>query len=540
LTVQAAIEATGERDPDTIYVDFYASADTQITASDYCLGQVNLSLSMNAWVLVTLRCTFPTEIPPGTYYVGWIIDPGNINDETNELNNTAFNASSMLTVVGVSKPAIYVDLSARGARDGSSWDHAFDSLPDALAQAASGCEIRVADGVYTPDRGIGVARGDRHATFEMKSGVTLAGGYAGAGEPNPDARDTKIYLTILSGDLNGDDDAVADPCELWADVSRTDNSLHVVTAVNADRTTVLDGFYITGGCADGTGHDSRGAGMYIDGGGPHLLRCELSGNWAVADGGALFATDSSPELIDCTLCENAVGFTSQSDPGTGGAVFVDGGSPNLINCSVHGNFACGRGGAVVLGPGGSLSAINCCFHANRAVAPAGAIYALDSQAVLINCTFAGNCQDGVGGAIVCESSDDRDPSQLSIANCILWNHSQEIAGPGGSLIAVMYSDIQGGWLGIGNLDIDPLFVDPDGPDGRAGTRDDDLRLSQGSPCIDAGDAAALPKDATDLDGDGDTEEPLPRDCQGNDRVAGGEVDLGAYETGASNDATGSH
>jgi len=39
---------------------------------------------------------------------------------------------------------------------------------------------------------------------------------------------------------------------------------------------------------------------------------------------------------------------------------------------------------------------------------------------------------------------------------------------------------EGGWQGLGNIDVDPLFVDPNGPDGIAGTQDDNLRLSTDS------------------------------------------------------------
>ena len=61
LTIHMAVEVTGERDPDAIYVDFYASADTQITESDFYLGQVSLALSMNSWTMVTLYCTLPED-----------------------------------------------------------------------------------------------------------------------------------------------------------------------------------------------------------------------------------------------------------------------------------------------------------------------------------------------------------------------------------------------------------------------------------------------------------------------------------------------
>ena len=71
--------------------------------------------------------------------------------------------------------------------------------------------------------------------------------------------------------------------------------------------------------------------------------------------------------------------------------------------------------------------------------------------------------------------------------------------------------------GIGSIDSDPLFVDPLGPDGVAGTLDDDLRLEAGSPCIDAGSNSAVPLDFGDVDGDGDTSEVVPLDLAGTPR-----------------------
>jgi hypothetical protein len=68
-----------------------------------------------------------------------------------------------------------------------------------------------------------------------------------------------------------------------------------------------------------------------------------------------------------------------------------------------------------------------------------------------------------------------------------------------------------------NIAADPLFL----PDGR---------LSQGSPCVNSGDTAALPFDDADLDHDGDMAESLPLDLAGNVRVQGGTVDMGAFES----------
>jgi len=111
---------------------------------------------------------------------------------------------------------------------------------------------------------------------------------------------------------------------------------------------------------------------------------------------------------------------------------------------------------------------------------------------------------------------------------------------------VNYSDIQGCWTGGGgnNICADPLFVDADGPDDVVGTEDDDLRLTAGSPVIDAGDTTALPLDEFDCDGDGNTVERLACDLDGNPRIlddpatadtgipGSSVVDMGAYEFSA--------
>jgi hypothetical protein len=76
-----------------------------------------------------------------------------------------------------------------------------------------------------------------------------------------------------------------------------------------------------------------------------------------------------------------------------------------------------------------------------------------------------------------------------------------------------------------------------------GAHDDyrDLQLLSSSPCIDAGDNAAVPADMLDLDGDGNTTEPLPFDLSGWARFVNDPlipdtgsgtppiVDMGAYE-----------
>ena len=145
------------------------------------------------------------------------------------------------------------------------------------------------------------------------------------------------------------------------------------------------------------------------------------------------------------------------------------------------------------------------------------------------------------------------------SNCIIWDNAAVNEGPqiaiktDGATVSVNYSDVQGGlWdiyeqypdtliYGAKNINSDPLFADADGADNTAGTKDDNLRLLTGSPCIDAGDNTAVHPDRFDLDGDLNTIEPTPLDLNGFPRFIDDQcttdtgsgtapvVDMGAYE-----------
>ncbi|NCO34845.1 MAG: hypothetical protein GW893_13415, partial [Armatimonadetes bacterium] len=112
----------------------------------------------------------------------------------------------MLT--GVSPAAAgnrYVDASATGANNGSSWADAFTTLQSALTAATDGDTIHVAQGTYKPTTGT-----DRMAFFKLDDGRTLLGGYPNGGG----TRDPAVNETILSGDIGA--------------AGSSDNSYHVV------------------------------------------------------------------------------------------------------------------------------------------------------------------------------------------------------------------------------------------------------------------------------------------------------------------------
>jgi len=436
---------------------------------------------------------------------------------------------------------IYVDADATGANDGTNWADAFNYLQDALSDAKYGDEIRVAEGIYKPDEDTDnpTGTGDREATFQLKKGVTIKGGYAGFGEPDPNIRDIQKYETILSGDLDGNDVAVNDPCDLLTEATRSENSYHVVTNINIDETAVLDGFSITAGNANGSFGDYTGVGggMFNNGHdylcNPKVICCTFFCNSAVEfGGGGMFNYEHGdgeckPIITDCRFIKNASATL-------GGGLCNWESSPEMTNCIFLGNFGDGGGGGMGnsgFGPpeGSSPTLINCIFIGNSTEYMGGGIHNSEySSPLLVNCSFSSNSAANEAGGIY-----NRFYSNPTLTNCILWGNtdggptdeSAQICNYISSIPVINYCCVQGwsGTLGgISNIGDDPMFVDADGPDNVVGTEDDNLRLMEGSPCIDNGNNAAIPVEVdTDLDGH---PRIIDGDCDDN-----GIVDMGTYE-----------
>ena len=473
-----------------------------------------------------------------------------------------------LAIVTITR-VIYVDADRPPGGDGTSWDTAYKYLSDGLDAALSRDEIHVAQGIYKP-------LGNRRATFQLITGVALKGGYAGYGEPNPDERDIETYETILSGDRNGDDAVLSDPEDLLTEPTRSENSYHVVTGRDIDETAVLDGFTITAGNANGSfgdftgvgggmlnnGHEGEcsptviectfignsavdlgGGGMfnYAHGGGvsdPILTNCKFVGNASASIGGGVYNLgDSSPVVTNCTFIGN---FAAGNGGGMGNSTFGAPSvcSPTLTNCIFTGNLAVNSGGGMWNYESSNPILTNCTFSGNSVENDGGGMYnlLLDSL-TLTNCTFSGNSAGNDGGGMYNQYLFD-----LTLTNSIFWDNndsggtdeSAQIYHSDVILLDVNYNCVQG-WTGdlsgSGNHGDDPLFIDADGADNITGTEDDDLRLSAGSPCFDAGDNTVLPPDIADLDDDDNTAEPTPLDLDGNPRIINGTVDMGAYELG---------
>ena len=145
---------------------------------------------------------------------------------------------------------IYVDDSASGNNDGSSWTDAYTDLQIAIEQAQAGDELWVAEGVYVPTKSFNndgtPAPGSLfQRQYFINKDISLYGGFAGT-ETMRDERDSEMHLTILSGDLDGDD-MNADGnyvAENYTDIIGL-NSMRVLLIADVGQDFVLDGFIIT-------------------------------------------------------------------------------------------------------------------------------------------------------------------------------------------------------------------------------------------------------------------------------------------------------
>ena len=141
---------------------------------------------------------------------------------------TTIVLAALLAVAGL-RPAhaqIYVDKSANGANDGTSWTDAYTDLQDAIGNASSSSEIWVAEGVYTPDPG-GTDQSKSFTITGQKDGIEVYGGFD-ATESTRSDRAPKENRTILSGDIDGDDNTDADGVTPTAGDIDGSNAHHVL------------------------------------------------------------------------------------------------------------------------------------------------------------------------------------------------------------------------------------------------------------------------------------------------------------------------
>ncbi|MGJ8639614.1 MAG: YHYH protein [Opitutaceae bacterium] len=472
---------------------------------------------------------------------------------------------------------LYVDASRTGSgtQDGLSWGTAYADLQDALAVATTaGTDIHIAEGVYYPDEneaGVasGISNNDPTEYFTIPTNVSLYGGYETGGS---EWRDNATYVTVLSGDIDQDDTTHEDgyiSSNPLTNINGT-NSYTVVSMVDCSSTTIVESVLITGGAAgdgDGTISVSRpdsGGGLYLDGGSPQFNYVEFIGNSSLEwGGGGIITGDCSATFTNCYFSNNEVTTTAglESASGSGGALFIDETDlttgVSFYECFISRNTAESNQGGGLRIAGNCVVSLDRCFVAGNSAVDGGGIYAFGvdqlqvtnsiiggnyssddgagafingatTEAVdFINCTFSGNRASSEGGALYIDGTSD-----ATMTNSIVWNNSagtgsSDSIGYDGVAMTINYSLVEGESVadlgGTGNLDgsnagNDPLFYAETNP-ANAPTITNVYFLyasAASSPIVGAGNDSAISGYSSDIDN--------------NDRIMGGAVDLGAYES----------
>ena len=251
-----------------------------------------------------------------------------------------------------------------GSGNGLSWKEAAGDLASMLKKARKGDQLWVAKGVYFPTKGK-----DRNKSFIIKEGVSVLGGFEGY-EVKISQRNSKKNPTILSG-------AIGEKTAL-------DNSFTIVKISESSENTILDGFIIENGNADGIGSTANlvrcGGGLFVDGhfssAKPTIENCIFRNNFAY-EGGAVYNNgrqgEVAPYFKNCTFINNGAKLD-------GGAVYTDArkngvAQPIFSNCIFEKNVANYGGALYNYGGDGICKPIidKCKITSNKAFIRGGAI-----------------------------------------------------------------------------------------------------------------------------------------------------------------------
>jgi len=255
--------------------------------------------------------------------------------------------------------------------------------------------------------------------------------------------------------------------------------------------------------------DSNGGGICCwNNSKPIIAYNDISENSAERGGGGIYSWDASP-----TISGNNIEFNSVIDPlKDGGGIYCRGGIPSITRNCIRKNVVDGEGGGIFCQS--SLPTITRNIITGNQAGNGGGFYCNSSDPFVTNNTVTMNTANDKGGGISCRYSS------MIVTNTILWSNTAtkgkeiwvgEYGNP--STFTISYSDVDGGqsschvgsgcvfnW-GPGMIDAAPVMKYH--------------HLTYNSPCKDVGDNAAPGFPSEDFDGD--------------PRIAGGTVDIGADE-----------
>jgi alpha-amylase len=198
--------------------------------------------------------------------------------EDSDYSNPSNWETCKMPVTKDDKLIIFVNQNAQGLNNGTSWQNAYTSLEKAFAHAAY-CqefdEIWVAEGTYLPN-----SSDDRNISFILPEGVPIYGGFPSVGDPDWADRDFDTYHSILSADIGLQGVA-------------TDNTFHVVRMPESSQQTILDGFQIKYGYANGNNNFDNQVGGILNQGILRLANIIISDCFADNGPSAILNTGST-------------------------------------------------------------------------------------------------------------------------------------------------------------------------------------------------------------------------------------------------------
>ncbi len=385
---------------------------------------------------------------------------------------------------------LYVKKGGSGTGKGDSWANAIPELADALRWARENkdnnlwtdenpLQIWVAGGTYIPlysaADGAFSEGGGKDNSFVMVKDVQLLGGFAG-NETSLDGRD--LYNSDNKSNLTG---YIGEP------LGFSNGKNHVVISSGDVGVAMLDGFDIFGSFGFSDSEiivngisiiKNSGGGIHCTFSAPTLSNLLIFGNAVTGDGGGLFLSFSDPILKNIEIFNNSAKI--------GGGAYITSSFPQLFNLVISKNNASDIGGGI---------AIN------------------SAQPQLTNVTITGNISP-IGGGIGNENSE-----VVDLRNTIVFGNSTPYNFAAGGILFQQNSIVDGreddlnGNISSLNLTVSDIFVD---------WENGDYRLKAGSPAVNSGnpdtDLSIFP---TGPDG--------PIDLDGNPRVTGGRIDMGAFE-----------
>ena len=459
----------------------------------------------------------------------------------------------------------------------------YPTIDAAVAAAVAGDEILLLDGVFTGEANwnlsVTVPITIRSASEDPMS-VLWLGPSAGV-FPLPEDRALTISAAVVlegitfrqfAGDVGGA--IYVDSGALTVENCRFENNYTgdefgcqarlggAIAAQGGDltvRDTIFTGNRSFHPACSGTGTAEGGA-VYVRDGRLVAIGCTFESNvaWGNFDGGggAIATRDADVVIRGCDFVDNEA---ARSDFARGGAISARGGtlsiarsrlegnrceafegasggglsatgstvlsSVALVDNTAHGTVAASGGGAFLAGTiegsnllvaGNGVTQLQTCDPSFGEEALGGGLY-LRGQATLAHATIDGNTAECRGDNVLVAPA-----GSLALANSVLRGDYE-------GAVTAEYSNIEGGLPGAGNIDAAPIY------------QPGSLRLASGSPGVDAGSVGLIPADALDLDGDGDTTEPLPADLDGLARRSNDPAspdtgsgpapipDMGAYE-----------